>query len=90
LKAIVNSLISRLDGAISKMTDKKTFPQEDADPFLAQEMTSSRLAFADRETFEKHYPNQSPSGVPFCAICTAISYTLVRDVRRDLTLLDKK
>lgn len=68
------------------------FPQEEADPFLAQDMIASRLAFADRETFEQQYPNQSQSEMPFCAICTAnpeLSYTLARDVRRDLTLLDK-
>ncbi len=69
------------------------FPQEEADPFMAQDMIASRLAFANREAFEQQHPNQSQSEVPFCAICKAgqkLPYSLANNIRRDLRLLDKK
>ncbi len=51
----------------------------------------SRLAFADRREFDAVGGELSSKDVPFCAICTAnpeLTYTLDRDVGRDLALLD--
>ncbi len=51
----------------------------------------SRLAFADRAEFDAVGGALSSQDVPFCAICTAnpeLTYTLDRDVGRDLALLD--
>lgn len=51
----------------------------------------SRLAFADRAAYTKRIGPLPVEQAPFCAVCTAnpeLTYTLDRDVGRDLALLD--
>jgi hypothetical protein len=69
------------------------FPDREPDPFLARDMIASRLAFADRQSFVRHAAEHPKSPEPFCAKCTAdpdLTYTVRRDARRDLAILDPK
>lgn len=71
----------------------KVYGAFDADPvgaFNAQDFELSRLAFADRELFDARRAS-APAGEapPYCAVCTEkpeLTYTLERDVRRDLEI----
>lgn len=65
------------------------FPQ-DGDPSNVRDARWSRLAFADRPAFEAELAGAGESA-PYCAVCTEnpdLTYTLERDVARDLRLLD--
>jgi hypothetical protein len=69
------------------------FPDGEPDPFLAKDMIASRLAFADRQSFVRHSAEHPESPEPYCAKCTAdpdLTYTVRRDVRHDLAILDPK
>jgi len=51
----------------------------------------SRLAFADREHYERERPRVAGEKEPFCAVCTdkpELTYDLERDLARDIRLLD--
>lgn len=62
----------------------------DGDPFNVRDIALSRLAFADRARFDEEI---GASGVtpPYCAVCKEnpdLTYTLDRDVQRDVRHLD--
>jgi pyruvate-formate lyase-activating enzyme len=62
----------------------------DGDPANVRDARWSRLAFADRPAFETELA-ASGETAPYCAVCTEnpdLTYTLDRDVARDLRLLD--
>ena len=68
-----------------------SFPAGEPEPFLARDMVASRLAFADRPAFDRQAAEHPGNPEPFCAKCTAdpdLTYTVRRDARRDLALLD--
>jgi pyruvate-formate lyase-activating enzyme len=59
---------------------------DDADPFNTADVVLSRLAFSDRERFEAEIESRGVSP-PYCAVCREnpdLTYTLDRDVQRDL------
>lgn len=61
------------------------------DPFNLDDFRASRLAFADRPAFELERRAAADPVPPYCAVCTEnpdLTYTLDRDVRRDLGTLD--
>jgi MoaA/NifB/PqqE/SkfB family radical SAM enzyme len=63
------------------------------DIFNESDFRSSRLAFADREAFEQERADDPDATPPYCAVCTEnpdLTYTLDRDVRRDIAALDSK
>lgn len=70
-----------------------SFPDGEPDPFLAKDMIASRLAFADRPSFVRQIADNPGSPEPFCAKCTAdpdLTYSIRRDARRDLAVLDPR
>ncbi len=62
--------------------------------FNVTDLRRSRLAFADRPAFDAEWrPDAVESAPPYCAVCTEkpdLTYTLERDVRRDLRLADAR
>jgi MoaA/NifB/PqqE/SkfB family radical SAM enzyme len=68
-----------------------TYPEAGAEAFNLEDYRLSRLAFADREAYRESIGALPDGEAPFCAVCTAnpeLTYTLERDVGRDLALLD--
>ena len=62
----------------------------DGDPSNVRDARWSRLGFADRPALEAELAASAESA-PYCAVCTEnpdLTYTLDRDVARDLRLLD--
>jgi hypothetical protein len=58
----------------------------------APDFRRSRLAFADHAAFAAEPPPAGETAPPYCAVCTEkpeLTYTLERDVRRDLRLADR-
>ena len=67
-------------------------PRE-AGAFNVPDLRSSRLAFADRAAFDAEPERAAESAPPYCAVCTEkpeLTYTLERDVRRDLRLAEPR
>jgi MoaA/NifB/PqqE/SkfB family radical SAM enzyme len=65
----------------------------EGDPFNVGDLQLSRLAFADRDEFERRPSVAGPSAPPYCAVChekPEMTYTLDRDVARDLSLADAR
>jgi len=61
--------------------------------FNVPDLRRSRLAFADRSAFEAEHARSGDAAPPYCAVCTEkpeLTYTLERDVRRDLRLADAR
>lgn len=61
--------------------------------FNVVDLRRSRLAFADRPAFEAEHALSGEAAPPYCAVCTEkpeLTYTLERDVRRDLRLADPR
>ncbi|KAB2967294.1 MAG: hypothetical protein F9K18_04455 [Thermoanaerobaculia bacterium] len=61
--------------------------------FNVDDFRRSRLAFADRPAFESEHARSGEAAPPYCAVCTEkpeLTYTLERDVRRDLRLADPR
>jgi pyruvate-formate lyase-activating enzyme len=61
--------------------------------FNVADLRSSRLAFADRAAFDADPARARESAPPYCAVCTEkpeLTYTLERDVRRDLRLAEPR
>ena len=68
-----------------------TFPEIDA--FNGDDMVLSRLAFADRQSFESRAPSLDNAEVPFCSICKAnpeLTYAVDQQVFYDLSPLYSK
>ncbi|MEO8195860.1 MAG: radical SAM protein [Thermoanaerobaculia bacterium] len=70
-----------------------SYPDAEGRMFNQPDYQLSRLAFADRAAYERREGAVAVEEAPFCAICTAnpeLTYTLERDVSRDLSLLDNQ
>lgn len=68
-----------------------TYPDAGSETFNQVDYQLSRLAFADRSSYAEAVDGRAEAAAPFCAVCTAnpeLTYTLDRDVSRDLPLLD--
>lgn len=70
-----------------------TYPDLQGQTFNQSDYRLSRLAFADREAYDREKGSTPAEEAPYCAVCTAnpeLTYTLERDVVRDLGLLDPR
>jgi MoaA/NifB/PqqE/SkfB family radical SAM enzyme/precorrin-6B methylase 2 len=70
-----------------------SFGKSDAEGFNNAWLSSSRDFFADRAAFETTVANDLDGQRPYCSSCRenpALTYTLSRDVRRDIPLLDRQ
>ncbi len=68
-----------------------SYPDAAGRNFNQPDYQLSRLAFADRAAYAEQIGSLPVAEAPFCAVCTAnpeLTYTLDRDVGRDLALLD--
>lgn len=68
-----------------------SYPDAGSEAFNLADYRLSRLAFADRDAYRETIGAVPDDEAPFCAVCTAnpeLTYTLERDVGRDLGLLD--
>jgi len=68
-----------------------TFPDPEPEPFNARDMQLSRLAFADRPSYQEAIGDTPPGAAPFCAICKenpGLTYTVEMDALRELRDFD--
>lgn len=69
------------------------YPDTSGKAFNLPDYQASRLAFADRAAYESARGETPVEESPYCAVCTVnpeLTYTLERDVVRDLALLDSR
>lgn len=70
-----------------------TLPDSGAQLFNVRDYQLARLSFADRAAYSASVEERGPKSEPYCAQCNVnpeLTYTLGRDVVRDLRLLDSR